>query len=59
MAYLKRKVGEWYSKAPTPMSKQPAVNADEPAPTAHPDPEEAIEADAPYGGVDRGGLVIN
>ena len=34
MAYLKRKLGEWYSEAPRPASKQPAVDADEPAPAA-------------------------
>jgi hypothetical protein len=34
MAYLKRKLGEWHSEAPRPASKQPAVDADEPAPAA-------------------------
>ena len=34
MAYLKRKLGELYSKAPRPARKQPAVDADEPAPAA-------------------------
>jgi hypothetical protein len=32
MAYLKSKLGEWYSEPPRPASKQPAVDADEPAP---------------------------
>jgi hypothetical protein len=44
MAYLKRKLGEWYHEAPRPARKQPAVDADEPAPAAG-DQEEAIEAD--------------
>ena len=34
MAYLKRKLGEWYLEAPRPARKQPAVDADEPAPGA-------------------------
>jgi hypothetical protein len=34
MAYLKRKLGEWYSEAPRPARKQTAVDADEPAPAA-------------------------
>ena len=58
MAYLKRKLGEWYREAPRPARKQPVVDADEPAP-ADDDPEDATEADAPSGGGDGGGLVIN
>jgi hypothetical protein len=34
LAYLKRKLGEWYRKAPRPAHKQPEVVADEPAPAA-------------------------
>jgi hypothetical protein len=51
MAYLKRKLGEWYREAPRPAHKQPAVDADEPAPAAD-DKEEATEADASSGGGD-------
>jgi hypothetical protein len=58
MAYLKRKLGEWYSEPPRPASKQPAVDADEPAPAAG-DQEEATEADAPSGAGDGGGFVLN
>ena len=58
MAYLKRKLGEWYREAPRPARKQPAVDADEPAPAAG-DQEEATEADAPSGGGDGGGLVLD
>ena len=36
MAYLKRKLGEWYSEASRPARKQPAVDADEPAPGGQP-----------------------
>ena len=38
--YLKHKLGKWYITAPRPASKQPAINADEPAPAAD-DQEEA------------------
>jgi hypothetical protein len=31
MAYLTRKLGEWYCEAPRPVRKQPAIDADEPA----------------------------
>jgi len=58
MAYLKRKLGEWYREAPRPARKQPVVDADEPEP-ADVDPEDATDADAPSGGGDGGGLVIN
>jgi hypothetical protein len=54
MAYLKRKLGEWYHEAPRPASKQPAVDVDEPAPAAG-DQEEATKADAPSGGGDGRG----
>ena len=57
MAYLKRKLGGWYREAPRPARKQPAVDADEPAPAAG-DQEEATEADAPSGGGDGGGFVL-
>ena len=36
MAYVKRKLGEWYREAPRPARKQPAVDADEPAPGGQP-----------------------
>jgi hypothetical protein len=50
-AHLKRKLGEWYREAPRPAHKQPAVDADEPAPLAAAnDQEEATEADAVSGG---------
>ncbi len=55
MAYLKLKLGKWYREAPRPASKQPAVDADEPAPAAG-DQEEATEAYAPSGGGDGCGL---
>jgi hypothetical protein len=60
MAYLKCKLGEleWYSEAPRPASKQPAVDADEPAPAAG-DQEEATEADAPSGRGDGRGFVLD
>jgi hypothetical protein len=58
MAYLKRKLGEWYREAPRPACKQPAVDADEPAPAAG-DQEEATEADAPSGGGDGRGFVLD
>jgi hypothetical protein len=58
MAYLKRKLGEWYRKAPRPAHKQPAVDADEPAPAAD-DQEEATDADAPSGGGDGGGFELD
>ena len=58
MAYLKRKLGEWYREAPRPAHKQPAVDADEPAPAAG-DQEEATEADAPSGGGDGRGFVLD
>ena len=58
MAYLKRKLGGWYREAPRPARKQPAVDADEPAPAAG-DQEEATEADAPSGGGDGGGFVLD
>ena len=58
MAYLKHKLREWYRKAPRPASKQPAVDADEPAPAAG-DQEEATEADAPSGGGDGRGFVLD
>ena len=58
MAYLKRKLGEWYREAPRPARKQPAVDADEPAPAAG-DQEEATEADAPSGGGDGRGFVLD
>jgi hypothetical protein len=45
-------------EAPRPASKQPAVDADEPAPAAG-DQEEATEADAPSGGGDGGGFVLD
>ena len=54
MAYLKHKLGGWYREAPRPARKQPAVDADEPAPAAG-DQEEATEADAPSGGGDGRG----
>jgi hypothetical protein len=57
MAYLKRKLGEWYREAPRPARKQSAVDADEPAPAAG-DQEEATEADAPSGGGDGRGFVL-
>ena len=62
--YLKHKLGEWYyvtaslREAPRPARKQPAVDADEPAPAAG-DQEEATEADAPSGGGDGGGFVLD
>jgi hypothetical protein len=58
MAYLKHKLEEWYREAPRPARKQPAVDADEPAPAAG-DQEEATEADAPSGGGDGGGFVLD
>jgi hypothetical protein len=58
MAYLKRKLGEWYIEAPRPAHEQPTVDADEPAPAAG-DQEEATEADAPSGGGDGGGFVLD
>ncbi len=61
MAYFKRKLGEWYSKAPRPARKQPAVDVDEPALAADDQEEpseEATEADAPSGGGDGGGSVL-
>jgi hypothetical protein len=58
MAYLKRKLGEWYREASRPARKQPAVDADEPAPVAG-DQEEATGADAPSGGGDGSGFVLN
>jgi hypothetical protein len=58
MAYLKHKLGEWYSEAPRPAHKQPAVDADEPAPAAD-DQEEATEADASSGGGDGGGFILD
>jgi hypothetical protein len=58
MAYLKRKLGGWYREAPRPARKQPAVDADEPAPAAG-DQEEATEADAPSGGGDGRGFVLD
>ena len=49
-----------YMEAPRPARKQPAVDADEPAPAAG-DQEEATEADAPSGsgGGDGGGFVLD
>jgi hypothetical protein len=58
MAYLKHKFGESYSKAPRPARKQPAFDADEPAPAAG-DQEEATEADAPSGGGDGSEFVLD
>jgi hypothetical protein len=58
MAYLKRKLREWYNKAPRPARKQHAVDADEPAPAADYQ-EEATEADALSGGGDGGGFVLD
>jgi hypothetical protein len=58
MAYLKRKLGEWYREASRPARKQPAVDADEPAPAAG-DQEEATEADAPSCGGDGSGFVLD
>jgi hypothetical protein len=58
MAYLKRKLGEWYREAPRPARKQPAVDEDEPASAAR-DQEEATEADAPSGGGDGCGFVLD
>jgi hypothetical protein len=58
MAYLKRKLGEWYREAPRPARKQPANDADEPAPAAG-DQEEATETDAPSGGGDGSGFVLD
>ena len=58
MAYLKRKLGGWYREAPRPARKQPAVDADEPAPAAG-DQEEATEADTPSGGGDGRGFVLD
>jgi hypothetical protein len=40
MAYIKRQLGGWYSEASRPACKQPAVDANEPAPAAD-DQEEA------------------
>jgi hypothetical protein len=60
MAYLKRKLGEWYREASRPARKQPAVVADEPAPAAgDQEEEEATEADAPSGRGDGGGFVLH
>jgi hypothetical protein len=56
MYNLKRKLGEWYREPPRPAHKQPAVDADESAPTAD-DHEEATEADAPSG-AGGGGLFV-
>jgi hypothetical protein len=36
MAYLKRKLGEWYGKAQRPAHEQPAVDVDKPAPARPP-----------------------
>jgi hypothetical protein len=58
MAYLKRKLGEWYREAPRPARKQHAVYRDEPAPAAD-DQEEATEADALSGGGDGDGFVLD
>ena len=59
MAYFKHKLGERYREAPRPARKQPAVDADEPAPAAgDQEEEEATEADAPSGGGDGGGFVL-
>jgi hypothetical protein len=58
MAYLKRKLGEWYSDAQRPARTQPVVDANEPAPAAD-NPEEENKADAPSGGGNGSGLVIN
>ena len=64
MAYLKRKPlssGNGTAslrEAPRPAHKQSAVDADEPAPAAG-DQEEATEADAPSGGGDGGGFVLD
>jgi hypothetical protein len=44
-----------YQEAPRPAHKQPAVNADEPAPAAD-DQKEATEADALSGGGDGCGF---
>jgi hypothetical protein len=51
MAYLKRKLGEWYLKAPRPVLKLPVVDAVELAPAAY-NPYEATQADFPSGGGD-------
>ena len=61
--YLKHKLGEWYrepARGPKtrPQALEPAVDADEPAPAAG-DQEEATEADAPSGGGDGGGFVLD
>jgi hypothetical protein len=58
MAYLRHKLGEWYSEAPRPARKQPVVDADEPAPAAG-DQEEATEVDAHSGGGDGCGFVLD
>jgi hypothetical protein len=44
MAYLKRKLWEWYREAPRPARKQPAVDADEPASAAGDQEEEEATA---------------
>jgi hypothetical protein len=58
MAYLMRKLGEWYREAPRLARKQPAVDEDEQAPAAD-DQEETAEADAPSGGGDGNGFVLD
>jgi hypothetical protein len=58
MAYLKHKLEEWYREAPRPARKQPAVDADEPAPAAG-DQEEATEADDLSDGGDGSGFVLD
>ncbi len=45
-------------EAPRPARKQPAVDADEPAPAAG-DQKEATEADAPSGGGDGCGFILD
>jgi hypothetical protein len=58
MAYLKHKLWNWYSEAPRPANKQLTDYVEKPLPAAN-DQEEATEADAPSGGGDSCGFVLD
>jgi hypothetical protein len=60
MAYLKRKLGEWYSDAPRPARKQLVVDTGELGTRAsRRRPRGSNRGRRPSGGGDGGGLVID
>ena len=57
MQYLKRKLGEWYRKAPRPARTQPVLDEDEPEAEAG-DTEEAPDTEEAHVG-DGGGFALD